>query len=439
MNEFDILKNGLKSALVDGVGDGIKDNPWKIVAHYLKLSTTTHTKFRDLLRFHQEIQYNFNSGITNLFTVQRSLVYGSIAAFAKDNKIFNEAKSNIATGTKGCFAFTENSLGVYSGLKLNTTLVYDPTTDNFILDSNNDSKIWISCAGEKDLKYILTFATYEQDQNKLYIPILIDYGANSDGVQIKPYAIDKNTFVENNFGEIIFSQRRIEKKDILDKYYQWNESDKKFIFEGTAKDLKLKILERLFVGRIMLSGSCIVGAIKMYESAELNIKLRNYDQGSYVKKLLSDSADKICRMNKYLYNLTDDLDQGIINLDKINFAKIIIPDICIELFTELAKMLGGKAISRENLLGDIGAIYGARVAEGDSFMLGLFLFNSIKFTPQKLFTKNLSNNIKILFYHLKILIKMIFYKILSYSDKMIINYLQNDIFEYYKNIQYLVL
>ena len=79
------------------------------------------------------------------FTVHYNLCMGTILAVGSDSQIA-QLSSYQAAGDLGCFSLTEKLAGVQSGLVVQTTCTYDPTTETFNLHTPTPSarKNWIS-------------------------------------------------------------------------------------------------------------------------------------------------------------------------------------------------------------------------------------------------------------------------------------------------------
>ena len=86
-----------------------------------------------------------NGALWTRFTVQYNLYAGSIVALG-NNEQRQQLVASQNDGALGCFAFTEKGTGVLSGAGVETTATFDPTTNEFVIQSPNvtSSKNWIS-------------------------------------------------------------------------------------------------------------------------------------------------------------------------------------------------------------------------------------------------------------------------------------------------------
>lgn len=123
------------------------------------------------------------------FTVQTNLFYGSIIQFGTDehrNLILHTKKNSDIIG---CFALTEKTAGVTSGMFLGTRADYDSVDDTYVINTGDDGncKVWISNGLIANYAVIFT-NLYVNNKFEHIQPFLVkirdDNGNVIDGIEI---------------------------------------------------------------------------------------------------------------------------------------------------------------------------------------------------------------------------------------------------------------
>ncbi len=89
----------------------------------------------------------------------------------------------------GCFAFTEEKAGVYSGMIIEATVDMESkkAAGKVILNTPpNGVKAWISLAAAKGLKWIIFFG---KNQDGFLVPVLVNYLEHKKNIKITPMCV----------------------------------------------------------------------------------------------------------------------------------------------------------------------------------------------------------------------------------------------------------
>ena len=185
------------------------------------------------------------------FTVQMNLFAGSIINFGTDahRKLLND-KSII-----GCFALTERTAGITSGMYIKTRCDYNTNTGKYILNTHNynNRKIWIS-----------------QGLFARYCVVFTEYYINNKYHGIQPFLItlrDENMSPHTGVVIELMSQKHIIKNlDNVSITFNNFEIPSTAIMNRKPCNTFLDIADRLLTGRIILSECAIQSAKRTLDS-----------------------------------------------------------------------------------------------------------------------------------------------------------------------------
>jgi acyl-CoA oxidase len=203
----------------------------------------------------------FNGALYTRFVVQYNLFAGSIVSLGG-----NEQKQALYglqhDGVLGCFAFTETSNGVLTGLKVSTTATYVPETKTFNICSNGtvNSKSWISqglfaeyavilarvIVGGEDKGAHLLFARIQMKTTSGVLQAL-------DGVSVTP-SVPLNCLPGLDYANIYFDGFTTSRDALLSKYSSISDEGAYscYLPRGNRRMVDL-LLTRLVTGRVCLS------------------------------------------------------------------------------------------------------------------------------------------------------------------------------------------
>jgi len=297
------------------------------------------------------------------FTVQYNLYAGTILHLGSDEqKIWVKNNTDI-----GCFALTEQSAGVSSGLVINTNAYYEPFSKTFKLKSNTieDSKYWISQG--LLAKYAVVFANLHIDK--------INYGPHGflvDLSEIKKqnglHITDMGTkTVANGLDNAkIYFDVSIPETCLLSRFTKIVNGvylrDKKYSF--------LTVAIRLLTGRYAIATSAHSYYSQILEKFEkiavdrkifiTNKNLKSISElpefSSYLSKC-KDWEKKIGIYNRYVednikIHIENDIDFPDWLIESISISKIISTTIPVISITILRRLLGSQSLIYDNMLHD---------------------------------------------------------------------------------------
>jgi acyl-CoA oxidase len=215
-----------------------------------------------------------NGGLWTRFTVQYNLFAGSIVALGgeEQHKILIKSQKS---GRLGCFSFTECGTGVLSGAGVETTAVFDPETESFIINSPNSTskKNWISQGMYAEEAVILAELIIDGEKkgpHLFWTPIADSAGGDRrsaknsilarpeprDGVNVGSnpektcmHGLDNATMTFENFSVPVTG--------LLNKFCEVVQENGKWIYRtklpSSAKRMLDILIFRLLTGRIVLS------------------------------------------------------------------------------------------------------------------------------------------------------------------------------------------
>lgn len=310
------------------------------------------------------------------FTVQTNLFYGSILQFGTQQHVDLLKNSPKNSDIIGCFALTEKTAGITSGLFLKTRADYNSEKNIYIINtgSDDDVKVWIS--NGRNANYCVLFANlYQDDQFKHIQPFLIRLrdpeGNVCKGVKIQDMG-DKHTitYLDNvslRFDNYEASSDCIMNKKPIKNFYCIADRlmTGRLIAALTALSTCKKTLDRIYEDYVCKKKIFINRSMQTITLSELphiqrifnNFNI-NHEKGmKIINRGIYDLCDCI-RMNKVV---SKDL------VDRINCAKIFCTETPRDTMIEIQKQLGSMSLLESNTNP---SIYVPNIiAEGDTGIL----------------------------------------------------------------------
>lgn len=357
----------------------------------------------NLIMLHERLAFTNANDLVNWFTVQYNLFTGSISALGSETHA-GLVKDARELKKLGCFALTEKSAGVLSGLLCDTIAYFDRKTGRIVIDTPNDDakKCWISYAGNSQIEYAVVFAKWAQasDVNgKKQVSVNTQIGPllltphvvaivvqiRENGVLLPDVAIEqcptRAHFRSNCFGTIAFSNFSTAPESLLDRYCSLDTINGNLRVSDKYPKLFFKLANRLLVGRLCLSATALVCAktsLKLVINKVYNSKRRQF---SYITDHIDDMVQHVCEMDNYFRRLvkrfqidpskpvdTDELLEK--NLDQILLVKAYIPPQCRSIVAKCRELYGAESLLAHIGFSEIHAgCYANCLAEGDSIVM----------------------------------------------------------------------
>lgn len=360
-----ILQTGLLS-LTD-----IRDNP---------------ERFFHAHRILSEVTPQFGPGFWIRFTVQYNLFAGTIVALGS-NKQINELFNLQKKGKLGCFSLTERYAGVNSGLIVDTTAIWFPKQQYFILNSPTSGayKNWISQGLVADKCVVMANLIIK---NKAYGPHGFYMDFRKDG-KILPGIIleDMGTKTTGNdldnawihFDNVILSKSSLLNKfaDVLDNEYI-----------NKVKNIHpMQIFgQRLFTGRVAVAQASleffkmIFVRTKKYSDQKKtwakygNLNLSDIPQ---LKSLYLNAEKELNKLLRFSYKVEFNLCKCLHSskfpssnlIQAIAVLKIIAVESSIKFCFQLKQEVGSYALFQSSCFGELDFLQCCKFAEGDSRIL----------------------------------------------------------------------
>jgi len=343
-------------------------------------------RFFQAHRILSEVTPQFGPGFWIRFTVQYNLFAGTIVALGSDKQI-NELSNLQKKGKLGCFSLTERYAGVNSGLIVDTTAVWFPEHEHFILNSPNSGayKNWISQGLVADKCIVMANLIIK---DKAYGPhgFYMDFRKNGTilpGIILEDMGT-KTTGNDLDNAWIHFDNVVLSKSSLLNKFADVlnNEYIKKI------KDIHpIQIFgQRLFTGRVAVAQASLQ-FFKIIFSRTREYSDQKKTWAKYGNLNLSDIPQLKCL---YL-NADKELDKLIFFSNKVEFdlceylhlnkfpsstliqaiavLKIIAVESSIKFCFQLKQEVGSYALFQSSCFGELDFLQCCKFAEGDSRIL----------------------------------------------------------------------
>lgn len=357
----------------------------------------------NLIIIHERLAYTNSSDVVNWFTVQFNLFAGSVSALgtATHAELVQDARE---LKKLGCFALTEKSAGVLSGLLCDTIAYYNQETKKIIIHTPNENakKCWISYAGNNQIEHAVVFAKWCQItdvKGSKQVPVNTSIGKllvtphvvaivvkiRNNGVVQPGICIEecytRSEFRSNSFGSLTFTDFGTAPENLLDRYCSLNSTDGTLHVADNCPKLFFKLSNRLLVGRLCLSGTALVCAKAALHLVITKVYNSKRCQFSYITDHLQVMVQQVCEMDCYFHRLikrfqidsstttsTEELLER--NIDEILLIKAYIPPLCRSIVAKCRELLGAEALLAHTRMSEIHAsCYANCLAEGDSVIM----------------------------------------------------------------------
>jgi alkylation response protein AidB-like acyl-CoA dehydrogenase len=357
----------------------------------------------NLIVLHERLAYTNSNDLVNWFTVQFNLFTGSLSALgtATHAALVQDARE---LKKLGCFALTENSAGVLSGLFCETIAYYNQETKKIVIHTPNDDakKCWISYAGNSQIEYAVVFAKWSQATGvngskqvtvdtsigKLFLTphvVAIVVQIRNNGVVLPGLRIEecytRSDFRSNSFGKLTFTEFSTAPENLLDRYCSLDTTTGVLQVADNCPKLFFKLSNRLLVGRLCLAATALVCAKMVLQLVIKKVYNSKRRQFSYITDHLQVMLQQICEMDCYLRQLikrfqidpstttdTDDLLEQ--NIDQILLIKAYVPPLCRSIVAKCRELLGAESLLAHTRMAESHAsCYANCLAEGDSVVM----------------------------------------------------------------------
>ena len=357
----------------------------------------------NLIVLHERLAYTNSNDVVNWFTVQFNLFAGSISALGTSTHM---ALVQDARELKklGCFALTEKSAGVLSGLLCETIAYYNHETNKIVIHTPNDDakKCWISYAGNSEIEYAVVFAKWCQASKsnggklvpidtrvgKLFLtPHVVAFVVRirNDGTLLRGISVQecytRSDFRSNCFGTITFTEFSASPDSLLDRYCSLDTTNGSLVVADNCPKLFFKLSNRLLVGRLCLAATALVCGRAALQLVIRKVYSSKRSQFSYITDHVDTMLQQICEMDCYFRRLTkrfqvdssstkstEDLLE--LNIDEILLIKAYIPPSCRSIVAKCRELLGAESLLAHTRIAETHAsCYANCLAEGDSVVM----------------------------------------------------------------------
>ncbi|UJR23578.1 hypothetical protein I4U23_026566 [Adineta vaga] len=358
----------------------------------------------NLIILHERLAYTNSNDVVNWFTVQFNLFTGSISALGTET---HAALVQDARELKklGCFALTEKSAGVLSGLLCDTIAYYNQETKKIIIHTPNDDakKRWISYAGNSEIEYAVVFAKWAQAtdiKSKKQVAIATSIGKlfltphvvaivvqiRNNGLILPGVSIEqcptRSDFRSNCFGTLTFTDFSTAPENLLNRYCSLDNTTGNLQVADNYPKLFFKLSNRLLVGRLCLSATALVCARSMLQLVITKVYNSKRCQFSYITDHIETMVQQVCEMDYYFRRLIKrfQLDLSTTatnieeilekNIDEILLVKAYIPPSCRSIVAKCRELYGAESLLAHTRMAESHAsCYANCLAEGDSIVM----------------------------------------------------------------------
>lgn len=400
----------------------------------------------NLIVIHERLAYTNSNDVVNWFTVQFNLFTGSLSALGTDthSSLVQDARD---LNKLGCFALTEKSAGVLSGLLCETIAYYNQETKKIVIHTPNEGakKCWISYAGNSQIEYAVVFAKWSQASSvngskqvpvstsvgKLFLTphvVAIVVQIRSNGVVLPGVCIEecytRSDFRSNSFGSLKFTEFNTAPENLLDRYCSLNRTTGALQVADDCPKLFFKLSNRLLVGRLCLSGTALVCAKMALQLVVTKVYNSKRYQFSYIADHLQIMVQQVCEMECYFRRLigrfqidssatanTEELLEQ--NIDEILLIKAYVPPLCRSIVAKCRELLGAESLLAYTRMAESHASsYANCLAEGDSIVMAQAFVSQCMRKYKHLSFRNW----RLLWLMMKILVMVPVHKRISYMN-----------------------
>jgi acyl-CoA oxidase len=357
----------------------------------------------NLIIIHERLAFTNSNDVVNWFTVQYNLFTGSLTALgtATHAALVQDARE---LKKLGCFALTEKTAGVLSGLLCETIAYYNHQTKKIVIHTPNDDakKCWISYAGNSQTEYVVVFAKWAQTSlvngykatpvntniGQLFLTphvVAIVVQFRNDGVVLPGVCVEecytRSDFRSNCFGTLTFTEFSTAPDNLLDRYCSLDMATGTLQVADNCPKLFFKLSNRLLVGRLCLSATALVSAKMALQQVIRKVYQSKRCQFSYVTDHVNLMVQQICEMDHYFqqsikpYRIdssttisTEELLEQ--KIDEILLIKAYVPPLCRSIIAKCRELLGAESLLAHVRMAESHASsYASCLAEGDSVIM----------------------------------------------------------------------
>lgn len=358
---------------------------------------------------HREIGRRHAGGFGIRFTVQFNLFAGSILGLGGPEHVA-KLKDYQEDGVLGCFALTEVSAGVNSGLIVDTTAEWDATKQHFVLNTPNKgaAKNWISQGLHASMCVVFANLIVDGEKQGPH-PFLIQLrDSNSklaDGVVVEDMG-EKTIANDLDNARLTFQSMVIQKDTLLSRFCDIQ--DNKYVVKGQR--LKIQVIgQRLLTGRLCIAQAAVANTQDLLQSTEDYCKKKvvhvyggksTLAQLPHMADLFRESKARLVRMEQFCAGVEAKLSVFLRNnevatdnlVEAIAVAKIRSIEVAMDVWYKVGKEVGSYGLMAESKFQATDMLKCCKFAEGDTRILmqkitrdNLIAFNKSSFSS-KLYT-----------------------------------------------------
>jgi len=365
----------------------------------IKTGLLTHTDLRDnperFFKAHRLLARHavqHGPGFWIRFTVHYNLCFGTVLAVGTPEQI-EDLGAVQAEGLLGCFALTEKLAGVQSGLIVNTTAEYDPSSQAFRLHNVGEDegayKNWISQGFVADKAVVLADLTVGGTRRGPHA-FLMDMRKDGQLVSGVSTGDMGHKTVGNDLDNawIAFDDVRLPRSALLSRYAEVTADGE---YRQTSSGIKPfeMIGQRLFTGRVAVAQAALSFRRKLFEDARAYADAKPIPSASGEARTLSsipqlaslfDEAEATAQqLEAYVATCEEDLapllrSGGVPSSElahRIAVAKVKAVEHSIDLCWRLKQEVGSYALMGDSGFGSMDFLQCCKFAEGDSRILML--------------------------------------------------------------------
>jgi len=319
--------------------------------------------------------------------VQFNLFAGSIVGLAGEEQLqmLDEIQEQ---GKLGCFLLTEMQAGVLSGLIVETTATWDPSTQEFVLHTPSDkaAKNWISQGFVAECGVVIADLIIDgtsHGPHPFYMDLRHDSGQLLPGIRVEDMGT-KTIANDLDNARVWFDQVRLPKKSLLNKFADIE--DDKYVQVGDER-MRIEVIgQRLLTGRIAIAEAALFSARVLHMKTEDYAKQKicnglagetTLSQMPQVRHVLDESYKEIDSMIAFTAGVEVRLNECLRNgtipdadlVEAIGVCKIRCIDVAIQRVHALRMEVGSYALMHDTGFELVDMLLCCKFAEGDSRIL----------------------------------------------------------------------
>jgi len=347
---------------------------------------------------HRLLADSLCAGFGIRYTVQFNLFAGSIIGLGTDEQAKEWLTPIQKNGQLGCFALTETSAGVLSGLIVETTATWDNEKKVFILQTPNESasKNWISQGLAAEFAVVVaslvTKHPKKEGEKKNFGPHAFVIRMRDDQGNLLPgiKADDmgrKTVANDLDNARLFFEKVEIPLSGLLQRYCTIDEKTGEYK-QTTSERMRIEVIgQRLLTGRLAIAEMATEGVKKIFLSVKQytdNKKIHPAPGQEYplsdvpqLKAVYSEGLYKLTRMQDYAFSVEKSLCEclrankvpGRRLVEEIAVAKIKALEVSIDVSHKLEQEVGSFSIMMGSGFEHKDVLLCCKFAEGDSRIL----------------------------------------------------------------------